>query len=146
MDINLTIDLLEPDIKKLEEQEEYLVKALALVRKAKRFFFGVEELVNNQPVVEYSKPLLLVDIESLKGHNIKRVNPNYLGSILETLKESNSDLTAPAIMKIMFETKNHNGIKDLKKYKESVFPVFTRAYKSGLLLRDENTGFVSIGK
>ena len=74
------------------------------------------------------------------------LDSNYLGGILDTIKESDSKLTAPAIMKIMFESKNDNGIKELKKYKESVFPVFTRAYQKGILLRDKENGYVSIVK
>ncbi len=129
--------IINSNLEMLKGQESELLKSLEFVRKARQLF----ESGNGRTVRagrgrsrvlragSVSKGSSKATRKSRKRSKVQ--SGTHLAEIVSILKQHNGKATSGDVIKTMFKKQKKN--KDFKHYRQLIYPVLTRAYKSGAL-------------
>jgi hypothetical protein len=130
--------VLSSNLSTLESQEAELEKTLQLVRKAKKVFKSRAARASGpaRKTRGRGRPAKA----TRQGRNSRavtrrkrKIQPgSHLASIIGILKSNKGTATSGQVIQTMFKKQRKD--KDFKHYRQLIYPVLTRAYKSGTLV------------
>lgn len=133
----------------LKEQEASLQKSLDFVRKAIQLFESQRSVKTkrkrgrkpgSKPAPKVAKVSKAPKASAAKSTRIRK-GGKHIDRIIDLIKEKNTPLTSAEVIQNLFS--RQTAVKDAKRYGTLIYPVLTKAYKSGTLkLKDKKIHLV----
>jgi len=135
----ITVDrIVNKNLELLDSQEAQLRKTLMVIEKARAMFKthvsepnGLKRKTRKKVGRPRGKSTTKTKKVALPKHRTKGRAGTHLNNIVSILKKQSSPIATGEVIKTMFESQKK--VKDLKLFRQRIYPVLSKAYKSGVV-------------
>ena len=119
--------IIASNLEMLKSQEAELMKSLDFVQKAKRLF----ESQNGTPVRRRKRRLKAkaTPVKSKPRQSVRK--GTHLSNIMNALKQKGAPISSAELIDTLFKQQKKD--KNIKHYRQLIYPTLTQAYKKGVL-------------